>query len=395
MPEQRSPEHLTKLLEFWNTPAQIKAIEAIREHGNMNQASIATGCHPTGLLRHVQRAEFAAAKRGYAPEHDATKAVPQGQQLKGLSTLYDRTGAIAQQWVKSMPDVDRQREMMEQAARALAEDLPQVRAVKPPTNRLDHLMNVYPMGDPHFGMYSWAAETGNDFDLNIAESQVYAALDYLIKQSPNAKRGVLVNLGDYFHAENMAGVTTRSGNVLDMDTRFDRMIDIGYRSMRFCIERLLKKHEQVEVINAPGNHDETMAKFMSIALKHQYEKEPRLKVHSEPTPRYYIEHGRVLVGVVHGDKTKDSELPGIMATEKSEAWGRTKHRYYYRGHHHHDTRHEYNGCIVEQMRTLAPGDAYAVGHGYLSGQDMKCIVHHKQFGEIARFTCGIDIIRAA
>jgi hypothetical protein len=82
-----------------------------------------------------------------------------------------------------------------------------------------------------------------------------------------------------------------------------------------------------------------------------------------------------------------------MATEKPEEWGATKHRVFFRGHHHHDNRVEYNGCIVEQMRTLAPGDAYAVGGGYLSGRDMKCIVMHSEFGEQMRLTCGIDVLR--
>jgi hypothetical protein len=49
---------------------------------------------------------------------------------------------------------------------------------------------------------------------------------------------------------------------------------------------------------------------------------------------------------------------------------------------------------VEQMRTLAPGDAYAVGGGYLSGRDMKCIVMHSEFGEQMRLTCGIDVLRS-
>jgi hypothetical protein len=56
---------------------------------------------------------------------------------------------------------------------------------------------------------------------------------------------------------------------------------------------------------------------------------------------------------------------------------------------------EFNGCKVEQFRTLAPGDAYAVGSGYLSGRDMKLIVHHSEYGEVARTTCSIDMLREA
>jgi hypothetical protein len=100
-----------------------------------------------------------------------------------------------------------------------------------------------------------------------------------------------------------------------------------------------------------------------------------------------------MVGAIHGHKTKDAELLQIMATEEPEAWGRTQHRVYFRGHHHHDSRVEYNGGIVEQVRTLSAPDAFAVGRGYLSGRDLKCIVMHEEFGEQDRHTCGIDVAR--
>ena len=51
--------------------------------------------------------------------------------------------------------------------------------------------------------------------------------------------------------------------------------------------------------------------------------------------------------------------------------------------------------IVEQVRTLAANDAYAAGGGYLSGRDMKLIVMHSEHGEVARTTCGIDMLREA
>jgi hypothetical protein len=275
----------------------------------------------------------------------------------------------------------------------MAKDIRPLPKIKVPKDTVDDLMSVYPMGDPHFGMYAWAAETGEDFDLSIAEHDLYAAVDYLVDRSPASKRGVLVNLGDFFHAENMEGMTTRSGNVLDMDTRFAHMIDVGVTALRRCLERMLEKHEVVEMINAPGNHDETVALFLSVMFRNLYAKEPRVIIHDAPTMRHYIRHGKVLIGVVHGHQTRDTELIGVMATEKPQDWGETKFRYFYRGHHHQDKVQEFNGGKVEQFRTLAAKDAYAAGHGYLSGRDMKCIVHHKDYGEQSRFTCGIDVLR--
>jgi len=33
-----------------------------------------------------------------------------------------------------------------------------------------------------------------------------------------------------------------------------------------------------------------------------------------------------------------------------------------------------------------------MGHGYRAGRDMRCIVHHKQYGEIERHRCDVAMI---
>lgn len=322
--------------------------------------------------------------------------VPDGFKVTGKSTLIDRrTGETVLEWVKVSRDAERQRELIAEAIEAMCEDVPRIKPTPGPRQTLDHLLAVYPMGDPHIGMLSWGEETGADFDLQIAERDLCAAMAYLVEQAPPAKRALIANLGDFFHADNMAGVTSRSGHVLDMDSRLPKMVRVGVRVMRQLIASALEKHETVEVVNAIGNHDDVLSMALSIMLANIYENEPRIVIHDQPTPRHYIRHGKVLIGITHGHTTKDADLPLIMATERHKDWGETTARYWYRGHHHHDAKKEYNGCIVEQFRTLAAGDAYAVSHGYLSGRDMKCIVHHAEYGEVARTICSVDMLRAA
>ena len=54
---------------------------------------------------------------------------------------------------------------------------------------------------------------------------------------------------------------------------------------------------------------------------------------------------------------------------------------------------EFNGMKVESFRTLSARDAYAASHGYRSGRDMKCLVFHKDFGEVERHTVSVDMLR--
>lgn len=371
--------------------AEIMA--AYEQAGTKIGAARELGLDLRGFQRRLARIEGVEARKGWAPDHGMTKTVPEGFLVKGVSTLYGDEGEIRAQWVKSVIDNDRQREIIAEAVEAMCQDLPRLAPAPAPDATLDSLLAVYPMGDPHIGMLSWGEETGADFDLEIAERDLCAAMAHLVSQAPAAKRALIANLGDFFHADNMQGTTSRSGNVLDMDSRLPKMVRVGVKVMRQLIQSALEKHETVEVVNAIGNHDDVLSMALSIMLANIYEAEPRVIIHDQPTPRHYIRHGKVLIGITHGHTTKDRDLPLVMATERSKEWGETLHRFWYRGHHHHDAREEFNGCTVEQMRTLAAGDAYAVSHGYLSGRDMKCIVHHAEYGEVARTVCGIDMLR--
>ena len=382
------------------TDREREYLEAVEQYGSQRRAAKALGINKRTLERGVANLKRKAASRGYAPEHDMTRPAAPGFKISGQWTKVnvgkDGSEQVYQKSIYQTRDAEQFDEMLRDLVSAWCEEARgAIKPIAPPKHTQDALLTVYPMGDPHFGMYAWAAECGDNFDLEIAERDLVGAVDHLVGQSPESERGVLVNLGDFFHYDNMDGVTARSGHALDTDGRLQKMIDVGVRALRRCIHRMLEKHQTVEVINAPGNHDHVLALAMNVLFRNVYENEPRVIVHNEPSMRHYVEHGKCLIGVVHGHQTKDRDLPGIMATEKAESWGRTRHRYFYRGHHHHDSQDDFNGCKVEQFRTLAAGDAYAVGAGYLSGRDMKAIVMHKDFGEVARFTCGIALLRAA
>ena len=319
--------------------------------------------------------------------------VPDGQTLKGVSTMYDAKGNEIIKWVKTSKDLEAQREVLALIAENLTKDLPAIKRISPPKNYNENLMSVIPFGDPHIGLYCSKQEVGEAFDLEIARNDLCSAFDYLISNSVSAKKCVILNLGDFFHASNYEGKTKRAGNVLDMAGRFPEIIDVGVEVLRFCIERAAEKHETVELVNAIGNHDDELAVCMSIMFRNIYKDNPRIKVYEAAKTRHYVRHGKVLIGVTHGHQTKDKELPVIMATEKPQDWGETRHRYFYRGHLHHDKRIELNGCMVEQFRTLAPSDSYSHGHAWFSGRDMKAITHHKEYGEVGRTVCSVDMLR--
>ena len=268
------------------------------------QAAELLGMHE----RRVYERKARLARQGWSPEHDMTKTVPDGFHLKGTSTLYDEDGKPRLQWVKTSIDHERQRELFLQAAQSMAAELPQVDSVACPIKTLPHLMAVYPIGDAHIGMRAWGEETqGDSWDMTEAVRVQCGAMAALVDLAPAADQGVIINLGDWLHADNMEGMTSRSGHVMDLDGRYAKMIDVGMMVMRQCIASALQKHKTVRVINVVGNHDDTGALWMSVALRHAYEHEPRVQIDKSPAAFHYIEHGKVLIGTHHGHKVRPGE----------------------------------------------------------------------------------------
>ena len=202
--------------------------------------------------------------------------------------------------------------------------------------------------------------------------------------SPATERALLVNLGDLFHYDSMAAVTPRSGHLLDADGRYAKMISVGVKVIRQCIASALTKHRTVHVINAPGNHDETGALWLSVALSHIYEREPRVTIDRNPSVFAYERFVKNLIGVHHGHTCKADKLAGVMAADRAKDWGETLHRYWWTGHVHHESKREFPGCSVESFNTLAPKDAFATAGGWRSRESMQAIYLHAKHGEVGR-----------
>lgn len=339
-----------------------------------------------------------ASKRGDHPKHnlinDQATTAP-GYMIRGVSTQYKADGSVGVQWVKTKTDLDAQLDMLREAVMGIAEPIKGCSKVMPAAKTfIDDLLCVYPMGDPHIGLYAWHQETGEDFDLKIAERDLVGAVDYLVEQAVPARQAIIVNLGDFFHSDNLDNRTRRSGHVLDVDGRFPKVLAIGLRTIRRCIDKALDKHESVKVINAIGNHDDHTSMMLSITLAAYYENNPRVTVDTSPAAHHFHRFGKVLLGVTHGHTSKPERLQGVMTVDRAKDWGETLHRHWLTGHVHHDQKKELSGCTFESFRTLAAKDAYAASHGYRSERDMKCITYHAEYGEVYRHTANIRLVRA-
>lgn len=318
-----------------------------------------------------------------------------GMFVKGRSVLLDSEGNVKLQWVKTDKKFDD--ESMRAIVEDLCSDIPKLPSVKYEGQKAktSDLLTVYPMGDPHFGLFSWNEETETgDFDLKIAERDLCEAMERLVSSSPASEYALVANLGDFFEADSMEGVTMRSRHKLDTDSRWLKVLRTGIRALIRCIQCALMKHKHVSVICAIGNHDDHSAMFLMTLLSHLFENEKRLTIFDAPTIKHYYRFGKVLIGVHHGHTIKMHDLPMQMATDRKQDWGETDHKYWWTGHIHQDRKIEKDGVLVESARTLAARNAWAAQMGYRSGRDAKAIVYHKEFGEIERHTVSVEMLGA-
>lgn len=366
-----------------------EVIELIQQgHGRPHIART----HQLGAYRY-NRLKLIATRRGHSPEHDMVHTVPDGYHVKGTSTLY-KDGKPALQWVKSSIDHERQAELMRHAVEAMCSEIPRAERVpKSPHFHNENLLNTYVVTDFHLGMMAWHEESGEDYDMQIAENLLMKWFEAAIDQSPNAATGLLANIGDFLHWDGLEAVTPAHRHILDADTRLQKVIRVAIRCIKKIVRMMLEKHDHVHMLMCDANHDEASEAWMRELFASHYEDEPRVTVDNSGSTFYCYEHGKVSLFYHHGHKKKMANIDDVFAAKFREVYGRTKYSYAHMGHLHQQAVRESNLMVIEQHRTLAAKDAYAAQHGYLSGRDAKVITYHKDFGEVSRLTISPEMLK--
>jgi len=302
--------------------------------------------------------------------------------VKGTSTLYNaETGEAVLQWVKTAEDAKEREERCKAAIDGLLTKVPKAKPVSKPKKQLpEELLNLYVLTDYHIGMLSWPEETGAAWDLKIAEDLLVKFFQRAVQSAPDAHTGVLAQLGDFLHYDSMETVTPTNKHILDADGRPQKMVRVALRVLRQVVAMLLKKHEEVHILMAEGNHDPMASVWLREAFAIFYEDEPRVTVELSPDPYYCYEWGEVSLFFHHGHKKRPHNIDEVFVRKFRDVFGRTKYSYGHMGHLHHEKSLETNLMTVEQHRTLAAPDAYAASEGYGSDRSAKVETYHKHYG---------------
>jgi len=383
------------LREFCTTQRQTELIDTLKKIDNVKKAAKSIGMSERGAYRMLASMKKRQNAVGQGDHFIAMNNLKDtGLHVKGTSTLY-KDGEPTIQWVKTDRTAEDRIEAMRGAINEVVEDIRGTeKKTKAPKIVNKDCMAVYNIGDAHIGMLAHRDESGDDFDLKIAESDLIGVMQRLVAASPPSETAVIIDVGDFFHADNQSNETSGSKNKLDVDGRWHKVLKVGLNVMVQLVREALKKHNKVIVKNIQGNHNEHSATFLAAYTAAKFENEPRVEVDELPSLFWYYQFGKVLLGSTHGHTVKPQDLGEIMACDCEDIWSSTRHRYWYTGHVHHDQVKEYRTYKFESFRTLAAKDAWHAGSGYRSGRDMKCIVHHREYGEIQRHTVNLAMLRS-
>lgn len=374
--------------QFCNSEGQLEIIRLLNEGKTVAEIGGILKKDAANIRRAISLIEGRALKAGYSPDHDWNHPVPDGHKIKGVSTYYNADGVPTAQWVKSQTDEERQFEILCERIENAVENLPRFKPTKPPKTIDDDLLALLTITDFHLGMYAWEAETGNDWDVEIARDVFLNSVHDMVEASPNAGIGLLCQLGDFLHWDGILSVTPSSGHILDADTRYGKLVELAMSVMTEAVHIMLKRFGRVVVVSAEGNHDLSGSIWLRKHLKHVFSNEPRLSIIDNEFPYYAYLHGETMLGFHHGHKMKLAQLHKLFASEPRfrEMWGKANYTYIHTGHYHHEKVIEDGGAIAEQHPTLAARDAYAARGGWVSRRGAKVITYDKTDGEVARIT---------
>lgn len=248
-----------------------------------------------------------------------------------------------------------------------------------------HMLVVDP-ADIHFGKLARAYETGDEYNMKIAEQRVMQGVQGILNKTAGFKidQIMLVIGNDILHIDNPKRQTT-SGTPQDTDGMWYDAYLKAKDTIIKVVEMLLPIAD-LHIVYNPSNHDYMSGFYLADSIYSWFRQSKNITFDFSIAHRKYFKYHNSLIGTTHGDGAKENDLPILMAQE-SGSWGSTKHRYFYTHHVHHKTSKDIIGVTVESLRSPSSTDSWHHRNGYQhSPKAIEAFIHSHDHGQIARIT---------
>ena len=390
-----------RLLDHCQTPRQIEVVTSLIGTGSYVQTGKDLGTSRQNISEMLIKINKLAQRRGDLGNLKEQGLVPDGFYAEtSVQRRWDpelEQMVIVSDWTKSRLEKQlKGTEVFKDFIEGLCQEIKPSKKTKARKPQNSQLASAIIFGDAHLGMLAHAVATlAEDYDLEKGTADIRAAIDYCVEAAPDSEEGWFINVGDLLHVDSSKNETT-GGTKQDVSATHSQMMRAAGTLIRYCINKMLTKFNKVTVINARGNHDNDSAIALNMMIEIAYENEPRVNVLANDSKFQFIEFGKCLIGVNHGDKINHSRLAGVMTKLMAPAWGRTTFRRWITGHIHHKQMVETDaGVTIESFHTMAPTEIWHADSGYGAERRVTMITYHKEHGEVNRMSPSVEMVREA
>lgn len=249
--------------------------------------------------------------------------------------------------------------------------------------------------DHHFGKLCWQPETLNSYDLKIAQELYSRAMLATWRQCESRKADVdeivLVIGQDFGHIDNRAA-GTEAGTPQDFDGRYEKMSAIMEESVIRAVSEA-RKLAPVTVKWVGGNHDRVTSMWLCRCIHWAFESDRHVTVDTAACPVKYMQFGKCLIGMAHGDAPKKKALMNLMPVERADDWAKSKAcREWLTGHFHQQEiterigTNEEAGQVFRVLPSLCGTDSWHYRNGYsMSRKATQNYIYSYEYGLTAMF----------
>mgnify|MGYP003650761715 CR=1 FL=1 len=350
------------------TPKESEILEAYLDLNDRKEVAAKLGITTHSVRHALERIE----KKGEAPW--LSKAVtPEHLSCAKTTVQYDGKGNVVQEWKRLFPRIEALNDVVDGLCERVngKAKVPVAKAASKPTGALFELC----LYDAHVGMYADERETnGEDYDCDIAAKRMVDKAAGLLERANKPEKIVVVFGGDMLHADNRSNKTELSGNVLDVDSRYQRVVSYVIAACSDVVALAATKAPHVEVVVLRGNHSWHSEVWLARVLDAYYSKCPNVTVDLTQSSRVKMVWGENLIIWAHGDRIAANKWGHIIPAEFPREWGNTRFRYLHCGHVHHQKKiepvsvEECAGLVVEYVPALCAADNWHAEMGYVGQQ---------------------------
>ncbi len=222
-------------------------------------------------------------------------------------------------------------------------------------NKKLETLYVFSIPDIHFGKES----------IKVTRDKInFVVSDLLSRVTTKNNKFVFVVGNDLLNSDTVGYTTSKGTPQFEVEDWKDSF-NAAWKSMIEITETLIELGT-VDIINIAGNHDLVKGYTIGSILEAYYHKNENVTVNNIKEERKYYEYGKLLLGFDHGEIRKSQDYESLMATEKPEMWGRTKHRNWFLGHLHHEMRKQYRSVTVTYLSSICKTDAWHRKNGFVN-----------------------------